>query len=153
MTVRNSLGRFLLVAAAAAAFPVMTQAADVYWDNSSGDGDWNNPLNWSTDTIPVGDPIDAVFVNPAVGPASITANIPVPRDFNFGGDEPNMPGSGTVNHTSGAANMFSWLRMGIGGPTPAGQTNTYNLSGTGTMDIGGRIYIAESDGTNATFNQ
>ena len=138
---RRSLRLGALVAGlAAATFVGSAGAVDIDWDNSSGDGNFNNPANWANDVLPT-DPNDAVFVNPAAGPAIINADVPMPpRDIRFGSDNPNRPGSGTVNHTAGTLSLTSWLRMGIGGQ---GSGGTYNLSGTGVLETN-RYHIGES---------
>ncbi|MGI8601992.1 MAG: PEP-CTERM sorting domain-containing protein [Verrucomicrobiales bacterium] len=103
-------------------------------------------MNWSTDLVPVS-PDDAVFINPAAGPAAITANTAPVRDVRFGSD--GRTGSGTVNHSAGTAQVDGWVRMGIN----SGSSGTYNLSGTGNLNINGRFYIAEQAGTTGNFVQ
>lgn len=138
-----------------AGFSLSARAVDVDWDNSSGNGQWLTPANWSNDQVPEtqidGQPptalpdADATFVNPAAGPANITATIPRPRDIKFGSDVDGVqrPGAGTVNHTGGEANLVGWFRMGIGGVG----TGTYNLSGATSVLEAGRINVAESTGS------
>lgn len=142
----RSVSRSLFMVACGAiglASPATSYAADVDWDNSAGNSNWNTAQNWSTDVVPVA-PDDAVFINPAVGPANITADIPAPRDIRFGSD--GRTGSGTVNHSAGTANIGGWLRMGIN----TGSGGTYNLSG-GTLEAG-RYNLAESGGSTSTVN-
>jgi hypothetical protein len=124
-------------------FSSVASAASIDWRNTSGDGNYNNPLNWSTGAIPVGGD-DAAFIDPTVGAANITADIPSPRDFRFGDDA--RTGSGTVNHSAGNAVLGGWFRMGIN----TGSGGTYNLSG-GTVEAG-RYNIAESGGATGTVN-
>jgi len=119
-------------------------AVDVDWDNGSLDGNWNTPANWSTNLVPVL-PDDAVFIDPAAGPATISADIPIPRDLRFGSD--GRPGTGTVNHSAGTATLGGWFRMGVGG---AGSGGTYNLSG-GTI-TSNRYNVGESGGSIGTVN-
>src|SRR5207247_9213873 len=118
-------------------------AASIDWRNAAGDGNYNTPVNWSTGVVPPGGD-DAVFVDPTVGAANITANITSPRDFRFGDDA--RTGSGTLNHSAGTASLNGWFRMGIN--TASG--GTYNLSG-GTVEAG-RYNIAESAGATGIVN-
>jgi hypothetical protein len=134
----------LAVGGAAAVLGSEVRAASIDWDNESGDGKYLNPLNWSTNALPVaGD--DAAFINVAAGPAIIDADVTTPpRDFRFGDD--TRTGGGVVNHTAGTINMPGWTRMGIN----TGSSGTYNLSG-GTLQATS-FRIGESGGATATLN-
>jgi hypothetical protein len=105
------------------------RAASIDWDNETGDGRYLNPLNWSSNALPVaGD--DAAFVNLLAGPATIDGDIATPpRDFRFGDEGATRSGGGVVNHTSGTVMMPGWVRMGINTAGSTGSTGTYNLSG------------------------
>src|SRR5688572_17838349 len=117
-------------------------AAPIDWDNETGNGRYLDPLNWSTNNLPV-QPDDAAFVNTAAGPASIDGDVTnAPRDFRFGDD--GRTGGGVVNHTAGNIAMPGWVRMGIN----TGSSGTYNLSG-GTLTAS-NFRIAESGNTTAT---
>ena len=139
-----AVGVFTLLALGV--FSGAASAASIDWRNTSGDGNYNNPANWSTGVVPVGGD-DAVFVDTTVGPANISADTPVPRDFRFGDD--NRTGGGVVNHTAGTATLGGWFRMGINNAS----TGTYNLSGTGVLNSSGRLNIAEATNTTGNFNQ
>lgn len=56
-------------------FPtVSTRAADVTWDNDSGDFRWDTPANWSTNTLP--GPLDrALFTGSGVGTVDLGGNV------------------------------------------------------------------------------
>lgn len=71
---------WVLSGAALGALSANAWAASIDWTNQSGDGNYNTALNWSIVVVPSGAD-DAAFVNAAVGPASISADILVLRDI------------------------------------------------------------------------
>jgi hypothetical protein len=127
------------------ALVIQVDAASLDWDNGAGaaNTNWNTPTNWSTDVVPVA-PDDAVFINGALPPALINADIPTARDLRFGDD--GRVGTGAVIQTAGNAAFGGWFRMGITG----GSGGTYTLSG-GQLTAG-RFNIAESAGSTGTVD-
>ena len=120
-------------------------------------GDWNDPGNWSLGRVPVNpnptpppDNFDDAVVNvltPNI--ATISADVPMVRDILVGFG----PGTtGQVNHNAGTAATGSggnWMFVGRNGGT-----GTYNLTGSGSLNVGGRLYVAGHDGAaaNGTLN-
>jgi PEP-CTERM motif-containing protein len=150
-TARRVRGRLWLGVAsgglAVSGVATSARAVQIDWDNGAGaDKNYNTPANWAGDVVPPGGD-DATFINPALGPVVINADIPTPRDFRFGDNEANVqrPGSITVNHTAGAASINGWFRMGLGGTGSGGE---YNLSG-GSFTAG-RFNVAETGGSTGT---
>src|SRR4051794_17517037 len=74
------LGRRVVGVAVGSLLAQAAWGASIDWDNETGDGKWNTPTNWSTNITPAGVD-DAAFINRAAGPANITADIPLLRDF------------------------------------------------------------------------
>src|SRR3954462_4431465 len=119
------LGKRVVAVAVGSLLAQGASAASIDWDNETLDGKWNTTTNWSTNITPTGGD-DAAFINPAAGPAKITADIPVLRDVRFGDDSTGArTGSGVLNHSAGTATLNGWFRMGI----VTGSGGTYNLSG------------------------
>src|SRR5688500_11070077 len=107
-TVRSwrSIGRRLALAVFASfAVSSATHAVSIDWNNSSGDGRWNNPANWSAGIVPSGGD-DAAFIDLTRGVAMISEDIPTLRDFRFGDD--GRTGGGQVDHTAGNAILNGW---------------------------------------------
>lgn len=130
-------------------------AADNYW-NGATSTEWNVATNWSLAHVPTG---DNTFVNTS-GPniATIsTDSTATPVDIFVGLGAGN---TGVLNHTGGIASTGNGNWMFVG---RAGGMGTYNLGvsggggtftglgeGSGSMTVGGRLYIGGSDGTNST---
>lgn len=115
--------------------------------------DWNDPANWSLGRVPIApngqpepDNFDDAVIN-VITPniATISADIPTPRDIVVGFG----PGTnGQVNHNAGSAATGSggnWMFVGRNGGT-----GTYNLTGSGSLNVAGRLYIAGHNGAAAT---
>ena len=65
------------------------------------------------------------------------------------------PGTGIVNQVNGTVNAAQWVTVGSGGA--AGGTGTYNLSGTGTLNVqntagGTQLEVANFTGSSGTLN-
>lgn len=97
-------------------------------------GDWNDPLNWDTGSVPSG--VNAVVgddlvLSPAT--ANITADVPDYGDLRAGvGGIGGINSVGTVNHSAGTANAGGWVFMGVDNfDTTSVAVGTYNLTGTG----------------------
>jgi hypothetical protein len=125
-------------------------AVDNVWTGATST-DWNDPTNWSLGRVPTrdvpnpGDFDDAVININAPNIATITANLAsIPRDIVVA----TAPGAtGQLNHSAGTAatGPGNWMFVGRNGGT-----GTYNLTGTGTMNVGDRLYIAGHNGAAAT---
>ena len=127
-------------------------AVDNVWTGAV-DNNYNNPGNWSLGRVPAkanGQPapndFDDAVLNTSTGNIpTITENFAaIPRDIIVG----TGPGAnGVVNHTAGTATTgdTNWMFVGRNGGT-----GTYNLSGSGSIDAKGRIYVAGHDGAAAT---
>ena len=135
--VRRAAYGVAVAALAAAVAPSSARAADTFWDGTVGD--WNQPTNWSTDTVPT--IVDNAIINNG-GTARIVDTVPDVGDVRLGEGAGN---SGTVAHTNGAAYVNEWMRVGIGGGT-----GTYNLSDTGSLTVRHAINIGE--GGTGTLN-
>jgi hypothetical protein len=148
---RRALGA--AVALAIAASPVAAFATDNVWTGAV-DNNYNNPGNWSLGRVPVkpngeappADGYDDAILNTSTGNVpTITQDFAAsPRDIVVGVG----PGAnGVVNHSAGTATTGdgNWLFIGRNGGT-----GTYNLTGSGSINARGRIYVAGHDGAAAT---
>lgn len=115
--------------------------------------DYNNPGNWSLNRVPVnpnGNPApddfdDAVINTTPANIATISADIAaIPRDIIVGS---GAGSNGTVNHTAGTATTGTGNWMFVGRD---GGTGTYNLTGSGSLDVKGRLYVAGHFGAPST---
>jgi len=68
---RNYMLAYLL-SGAVTLMPCGTHAATVTWDGEAGDGQWTNPLNWSSNALP--GPSDIVLFGPGIA-NTITVNV------------------------------------------------------------------------------
>ena len=149
-------GRVLTAAIALAVSSSPALAVDNVWTGAV-DNNWNNPANWSLGRVPTnanGQPepnnFDDAVVNTATGNVpAITADIAAtPRDIIVGTGAGN---SGVVNHSAGTARTGdgNWMFVGRNGGT-----GTYNVTGSGSLDVKGRLYVAGHDGAaaNGTLN-
>ncbi|MCF8370885.1 MAG: T9SS type A sorting domain-containing protein [Bacteroidales bacterium] len=73
MKTKNYLFRFVLLLGVIWALGISANAATIAWDNSSGDGLWSTPTNWSGDVLP-GTADDVVFDATSVANCSIDGN-------------------------------------------------------------------------------
>lgn len=127
-------------------------AVDNVWTGAVSN-DYNDPDNWSLNRVPVnpnGAPApddfdDAVINTTPANVATITSDIAaIPRDIIVGtGTDAN----GTVNHTAGTATTGTGNWMFVGRD---GGTGTYNLTGSGSLDVKGRLYVAGHFGAPST---
>lgn len=127
-------------------------AVDNVWTGAV-DNNYNNPGNWSLGRVPTnanGQPppndFDDAILNTSTGNIPTISATPTatPRDIVVGVG----PGAnGVVNHTAGTASTGNgnWMFVGRNGGT-----GTYNLSGSGSLDVKGRLYVAGHDGAAAT---
>ena len=127
-------------------------AVDNVWTGAVNN-DYNNPGNWSLGRVPAkanGQPapndFDDAVLNTLTGNVpAITANLAaIPRDIVVGVG----PGAnGIVNHSAGTATTGdgNWMFVGRNGGT-----GTYNLIGSGSLDVKDRLYVAGHDGAAAT---
>ena len=147
---RNVLGA--AVAVAASCIVPSAFALDNVWTGAVNN-DWNNPANWSLGRVPVapnGQPApddfdDAVVNSTPANIATITANpTSTPRDIVVG---TGAGSNGTVNQNAGTASTGNgnWLFIGRDGGT-----GTYNLTGSGSINTSGRIYVCGHFGAPAT---
>jgi fibronectin-binding autotransporter adhesin len=154
-----------------------TAFGQALWEGDTS-ADWNDPANWSTNTVPVA-PTDAVIniVGGATAPftATISANIPTPRDILVG----NAAGTtGRVLQTAGTATtgQNNWARIGLNTGTgiydlsggllntiaiegATGRVNVGEANSIGTMNVTGsgsistyRIYVGTGANSNGTLN-
>ena len=167
---RNSRNRWIRTAVlvgVSSISGVSAFATDNVWTGAQ-DNNWNNPNNWSLGRVPVNpngqvapaDTFDDAVVNTNTGNiATITADIPVPRDIILGSGAGT---NGQLNQTAGLAvtGEGNWFYVG----RDAG-TATYNLTGSGSLDVGrgnnpastgGRLYVGGTEfgagGATGTFN-
>lgn len=123
----------------------MALATDWVGDTST---DWNNNLNWAGDAGTGGSNavINAVAPNIATISANVTAN---PVDIFVGNETGN---TGRLDHTAGTAQTGggNWMFVGRRGSTgtynlanPAGSGGVYTGKGqgSGSMTVGGRLYV------------
>jgi hypothetical protein len=140
------------VALAISASPVATFAVDNVWTGAV-DNNYNNPGNWSLGRVPVKpngqpapDDFDDAVLNTSTGNVpTITQDLAaIPRDIIVG---TGAGANGVVNHSAGTATTGdgNWLFVGRNGGT-----GTYNLTGSGSINARGRIYVAGHDGAAAT---
>ena len=109
----------------------------VDWDGGAGTTDFNDPLNWTTDSLPgTGtDPENAVIGNgntavvDLAGPLSVT---PI-GDLRIG---QGFFGDGTLNHSSGAlvSAENKWSFVGVDGDGLDPSVGVYNLSGDASFE-------------------
>jgi fibronectin-binding autotransporter adhesin len=148
----------------------LAQAVDNLWTGAT-DNNWNDPTNWSLGRVPTnnngateGDTFDDAVINTLNNFPVIVADLAAPpRDIIVGLGTGN---TGRVDQRAGiAANGGgNWSFIGR-----AGGTGTYNLAdtsasggaltgfgtGTGSLTIGGRLYVggnAADQGGNGTLN-
>ena len=144
------------VAVAVAASSGAAFAVDNVWTGAV-DNNYNNPANWSLGRVPTnanGQPapndFDDALLNTSTGNIPTISATPsaTPRDIVVG---VGSGANGVVNHTAGTASTGNgnWMFVGRNGGT-----GTYNLSGSGSLDVKGRIYVAGHDGAaaNGTLN-
>ena len=109
------------------------RAADV-WDNSSGDADWFNPLNWADGTVPTS--ADAVSFPAGFpgGVATIDLADPSPADaqsldlsdsYTFAG--------GSLRLANGGVNVLSGAMVRFNAPLLISTTNGLNKTAAGTL--------------------
>lgn len=142
----------VLAAAVALAVSAPALAVENVWTGAE-DSNWNNPNNWSLGRVPTNangqpepDNFDDAVVNTSTGNiATITENLAaIPRDIIVGA---GAGSNGLVNHSAGTATTGNGNWMFIG---RNGGTGTYNLTGSGSLDVKGRLYVAGHDGAAAT---
>ena len=144
---RRALGAAVAVAVAASSPAAF--AVDNVWTGAV-DNNYNNPANWSLGRVPAKvngqpapDDFDDAVINTNTGNiATITADIAAtPRDIIVG---IGAGSNGLVNHTAGTAGTGdgNWMFVGRDGGT-----GEYNLTGSGSLDVKGRLYVAGHDGT------
>lgn len=114
----------------------VSQAADIDFDNDSGDGNWNTPSNWVGNTLP--NTGDRVFIgNTVTPPVTISINNALTNDtITELGLGRGLNGTCTINHSAGTLSTTSWLNIGQGfggGNT----TGIYNLSGGSVTKLAG----------------
>ena len=135
----------------------------IVWDNQAGDADWNNGLNWNTDTVPPNNSGYYARVNISTGPVvtigqtanvyriyldgagngTLTVNDGIVNVSSHIYVAPTAVDRGTLNVSGGTLNIASTATLYIG--RDAGSIGTVNLSG-GTIYAGG-LSMRYSDGT------
>jgi hypothetical protein len=140
------------VAVAVGTWSAGALAVDNVWTGAA-DNNYNNPANWSLGRVPVtpnGQPApddfdDAVINSTPANVATIGADIAAtPRDIIVGSGAGT---NGTVNHNAGTARTGTGNWMFVGRD---GGTGTYNLTGSGSLDVKDRLYVAGHNGAAAT---
>ena len=137
---------------------------DFYFDNFTGNGDWNTGANWDAGVRPTS--INDTFINGGLT-ADLSATGAATNNLTVGSEStggPNTPGIGTLNITGGDLTVGQTLRVGgdsnatrgtveqsggsvtvandliFGGDTTGGGTQSqYRISGGGTLDVSGDI--------------
>jgi len=116
--------RWLLMMAAAAAFPLSAFAGSV---NSITSGNWNSTSTWDTATVPTS--ADTVSITPGTGVTVPLGYAASANSITIPGDITN-PASLSVN--SSGASLTVTNGISIQGPTGTGLSNTLNV-GQGTL--------------------
>jgi hypothetical protein len=116
--------------------PVVVNAADLRWDGEANDGLWQNPLNWSSNTLP-GSNDDLIFDN---------TNIPGSYMVTLG------PGAGPVNIRSLHISPSASNTITVIVPQSNVETPALACSGTvfGLVLEAGAIFINESGASAGT---
>ncbi len=120
----------------------ISSATDITWDNEANDGNWNNGLNWSTNSVPGTGSGQYARINMATGPVfSLGRTATAYRVYLEGTN-------GTITMSGGTLNTNNHIYMA---PVST-DTTTLNMS-SGDVNIGGtsrNLYCAQN-GT-ATLN-
>lgn len=130
------------------------------WDNSSGDGQWTNPLNWDRDSGTPGTLDTVVFNNTAAGSVSISANQSVDeiRFEHSTGHTISLTGTSTLTFTSlvhsGSGQTIVSAQLTGDNATidvSAGELQLLNngntFTGTSTIDVGSAATLRTHTGT------
>ncbi len=117
----------------------------VTWDDESGDGLWNNPMNWDTDTVPAGGD-DVTIGGYTVSLDVDTANLSS-LTIALGGVLNTNNFGLTINNAATGLNCSGTFNGGSGNHTISG-----GLTATGTFDAGsGAVSIAGDFNVTGTF--
>ncbi len=169
---RNQTYGASLVTAIVVCFGGTALAVDNLWTGATST-DWNTASNWSLGRVPsnpngapIGDNYDDAVVNSTpANIATITANVPNPRDFRVG--QGGSANNGTLNFISGNASTGggNWAFVGRDGATgvfnlantgATGGTLTGMGQGSGSFTCNGsRLYVGGQNGGgggHGTFN-
>ena len=154
---RSSRKLAAAVAVATLGISPLTFALDNVWTGATSDA-WNEPNNWSLGRVPTnqngattGDTFDDAVINSTAVVPLINADLAAtPRDIVVGTGSGNMA---QLNQTAGTAQTGggNWMFVGRDGAM-----GTYNLgdvnssggtfsglgTGSGSMNVGGRLYVA-----------
>ncbi|MES2923421.1 MAG: autotransporter-associated beta strand repeat-containing protein [Verrucomicrobiota bacterium] len=162
-----------LVTAITICFTSSAFAVDNFWVGGTPafETSWNTATNWSLGRVPInpngaptGDTFDDAVVNIPSPVATISVDVPIPRDFRVG---QGLTANGRVDHVSGFASTGggNWAFIGR-----EGGTGVYNLAntavagggltgfaqGSGSFRCNGsRLYVGGANangGGNGTFN-
>lgn len=145
----------------------LTFAADVYWNNNAGDGNWNTPSNWGSGSVP-NTTSDNARIEMATGPVfSSGRSATAFRVFLRGSGNGVLTidgGSLTANNYMDMAYTSTesgTLTINSGSLTLSGSSShfycgragnaTFNMNG-GTMDIGGTFYVGRDATSVANVN-
>jgi len=146
------------------------QAVDNLWTGAVNN-DWNNPGNWSLGRVPTnangqttGDTFDDAVVDTLTNFPVITTDLAAtPRDLVTGDGAGNV---GRVDQLSGVASTGNgnWFFVGrnngtgtynLADTTHSGGTLTHFGTGSGSINVGGRVYVGGANGgapATGTFN-
>jgi autotransporter-associated beta strand protein len=143
---KTSPNRFLSHTGAACVLALSSAAfaqTSNFWEGTIS-SDWNTPGNWSLGTVPSNTPAPGQHAVINITPANIATIsadlIATPVDIIVGR---GAGSNGRLDHTAGnaATGASNWMFVGHDGGT-----GLYNLTGTGSMSVGGRLYVGGSDG-------
>ena len=112
------------------------------WDNSAGDDDWFNPLNWDLDSGTPGAADTAVISIPSLVnlSTSVTVSAFVQSDGSFSG-------VGSLSVTDN----FTWSGGSIALPVTSGIASINSLGGTATMALGSLLDLGGTSTLGGTF--
>lgn len=174
MRVRRQSPPCLILSGSAAAILALTAptlAVDNFWTGATSNV-WNDPTNWSLGRVPINvngqpppDDFDDAVVNILTNFPVITADLAAtPRDIILGS---GLGTNGRVDHRAGiaATGAGNWMVIGRdGGVGTYNLANTAGVGGTltgfaqgsGSINVGGRLYVGGSNGivpgSTGTFN-
>ena len=150
----------LVVFAAAASLTFLgllpARAATDTWNDASGNGNWNTPSNWNTNTVPVAN--DTVFIT---GGPTIPVNAPWTVAYDFTGgvtlnsltishsDGVILPSANTLNMPGGSLTTVSEF---IGDSTSGGSRGMGILSQSGGVDTATTFILGRNPTDSGTYN-
>src|ERR1051325_4918176 len=124
-----------------ALWPAMTQAADIFWTNSTAS--YNNAANWSSATVPeAGD--NAINNNGTNNKVQINVADPDWTVVDLQAGNTNDAG-GAFEQNGQSVSATGWVRLGLA----TNSVGRYTLNGGTLKVVGGRIMTGESEGSSA----